>query len=247
MSVYATADEERIRAGAQVRAWTQSGLLDDGARRLDRIRTPDATSNARTARCESPSSSSAPSSCWRLWDSGSSAFNLRLRFGGGLDSDGRGRRLFRRSRSSSSLSFGSIVSASKKPSRCGRWCWWLRDRLPGVVRRHARRLASAGRFPDRGDSERGRLSCGSATSMPRSPQSAAAPSRLFFSACPRRRRGSCPRLMLLAGFASARTSFAGRTARISPATTTERFESIAWLGIYGVLNLRLSLDLSPRD
>ncbi len=28
MSVYATADEERIRAGAQVRAWTQSGLLD---------------------------------------------------------------------------------------------------------------------------------------------------------------------------------------------------------------------------
>ena len=28
MSVYATADEERIRAGAQVRAWTQSGLLE---------------------------------------------------------------------------------------------------------------------------------------------------------------------------------------------------------------------------
>jgi hypothetical protein len=28
MSVYSTADEERIRAGAQVRAWTQSGLLD---------------------------------------------------------------------------------------------------------------------------------------------------------------------------------------------------------------------------
>jgi cytochrome c biogenesis protein CcdA len=28
MSVYSTADEERIRAAAQVRAWTQSGLLD---------------------------------------------------------------------------------------------------------------------------------------------------------------------------------------------------------------------------
>ena len=95
-----------------------------GARRLDRIRSPDAPQTHESRAAIRPLHLRHHR---RVGVGG--ALDRRIqsqtRFSSGMDSHRRRASPVSSSRSSSFSSFSSIVSASKRRSPCGRWCCWL--------------------------------------------------------------------------------------------------------------------------
>jgi hypothetical protein len=122
MNLYATGDEERIHAAAQVREWTRSGLLDtsQGATLEAGLRTDLKRTNRYLRIALFIFGTIVVVATVRILDGG---VRCLARISGRVVGDRR-RVVFGVLANSSSGNSSSIASASKRPSPCGRWrCW----------------------------------------------------------------------------------------------------------------------------